>query len=294
VDGPELVASVERAGLDPGRLDEHPPLPDGGRVWALEVDGTGWFDTWSRLRALVPDTGRWPVATTAWGPGVDVVRRRGVDPRTGVDEAPAAVMARLGEVDVDGLLDRQERESMRLPLDEWYEEHEEETRRRCGRAPVVAELRADLGDEPVEMEIERWLLRWELEHGGLTLQPGEAPYLDWFEPRQPTWILLLPRREPWSVAAYTGSYGCEYPHPDLQPALFRRWNQRYGAEPAANWDTMQQLVVTRPPQTVEDAFALAREMDLLWSDTVMLPGVTVREHAIDLIGRRRWFLHRRP
>jgi hypothetical protein len=79
-------------------------------------------------------------------------------------------------------------------------------------------------------------------------------------------VLLLPRPEPWSV----------------------------GAEPAANWDTMLQLVVTRPPTTVEDAFEVARCMTLLWPNTNSGLGVTVREMAFDLVGRSRWFLHCRP
>jgi hypothetical protein len=111
---------------------------------------------------------------------------------------------------------------------------------------------------------------------------------------QPVHILLLPRPEPWCAAAYTGGYAWEYPHSDLRPALFRQWSKRYGAEPAANWDTMIQLVVTRPPTTIEDAFELARTMSLLWADTIGRPGITVRELAFDLIGRTRWFLHCRP
>ncbi|MGN6574377.1 MAG: DUF4253 domain-containing protein [Nocardioides sp.] len=111
---------------------------------------------------------------------------------------------------------------------------------------------------------------------------------------QPVHLLLLPRHEPWSVGAYTGGYEWEYPHRDLRPALMRRWAHRYGAEPAANWDTMLQLVVARPPETIEDAFELARSMDLLWQDTIGRPGITVREHAFDLLGRDSWFLHLRP
>ena len=101
-------------------------------------------------------------------------------------------------------------------------------------------------------------------------------------------------RRPWSVGNYTGGYEWEYPTRELRPALFRRWAERYGAEPAANWDTMLQLVVTRPPETIEDAFGLARSMALLWQDTIGRPGVTVLEMAFDLVGRDRWFLHCRP
>ena len=111
---------------------------------------------------------------------------------------------------------------------------------------------------------------------------------------QPVHLLLLPRPEPWSAGVYTSGYEWEYPNRELRPALFRRWAERYGAEPAANWDTMVQLLVTRPPSTIEDAFELARSMSLLWPNTNGGPGVTVREMAGDLVGRDRWFLHCRP
>jgi hypothetical protein len=157
-------------------------------------------------------------------------------------------------------------------------------------------VRSVLGDEPTETELERWFLHWELTEGGLVPTPGAARYLEWFVPGpdQQVSLLLLPNPEPWSVAAYTTSFESEWPDPALRPAVFRGWNLQLGAEPAANWGTMQQLVVTSPPRSMDEAFAVARTMNLLWPDTVAGPGVTVREHACDLIGRRRWFLHLRP
>jgi hypothetical protein len=295
-DGDELTALLERAGLDPSALVAHAPLPDGDEVWALRSTDESWFADWQALRRLVPVTGRWPLAMTSWGVEIDPVNRLGTDPRTGRDESPTGILGRLDGVDVDADLDALEAESLPMPLDEWFEYHQDATRQRCGSAPALDEVRAALGDEPLELEIERWLLRWELVEGGLTVVPGgDAPYLEWFEPRgQPVHVLLLPRREPWCAAAYTGGYEWEYPHRDLRPALFRRWSEQYGAEPAANWDTMMQLVVTRPPSTVEDAFGLARAMTLLWPSTNGGPGITVREMAFDLVGRNSWFLHCRP
>jgi hypothetical protein len=291
-----LSEIVERAGLDPAALVEHAPLPDGEVVWALRSTDEGWFDDWKALRRLVPETGRWPLAMSSWGVEIDPLNRNGVDPRTGLDEGPAGILGRLAEVDVEAAIDRVEAESLPMPLDEWFEYHEYATRERCGSAPTLDELRSALGDEPLEMEIERWLLRWELSEGGLTVEPGaDAPYLRWFVPRQqPVHVLLLPRPEPWCAGAYTSGFEWNYPDRELRPALFRRWNERYGAEPAANWDTMMQLVVTRPPSTIEDAFELARAMTLLWPNTNGGPGITVREMAFDLVARDRWFLHSRP
>ena len=72
------------------------------------------------------------------------------------------------------------------------------------------------------------------------------------------------------------------------------WEQRYGAELVANWGTMLQLVVSRPPGTIEDAFALACEHQVFSVSTLGLPGVSIRNHARSLLHRHDWFFHERP
>lgn len=295
-DGHRLEQVLGAAGLDTGSLARRPPVPDGSEVWELVSSGTGWFATWQRLRELVPRTGRWPVAVCTWGYDDDLVNRHSAA-LPGGNLPPAEVLLRLAAgTDLAVGLDRAESESFRQPLAESFDWHEDATRRRCGRAPSLAQVRDALGSEPSEMDLERWFLRWELTDGGLVPAPGEARYLDWFVPGpdQRVSLLLLPTVEPWGVAAWTTSFEGEWPDPALRPAVFRDWAQRLGAEPAANWGTMQQLVVTRPPSGLDEAFAVARTTSLLWPDTVAGPGVTVREHAVDLLGRTRWFLHLRP
>ncbi|MEX2621775.1 MAG: DUF4253 domain-containing protein, partial [Egibacteraceae bacterium] len=125
-------------------------------------------------------------------------------------------------------------------------------------------------------------------------KPGDGRYLEWFVPDDAT-ILLLPTTEPWAAGAFEGGFQWGHPHTDLRTAVLRRWDLRHGAEPAANWGTMLQLVVGRPPSTIEAAWAIAREVALLWPDTAGgLNGISTRTHARDLIDRDRWFLHYRP
>jgi hypothetical protein len=64
------------------------------------------------------------------------------------------------------------------------------------------------------------------------------------------------------------------------------------AEVVANWGTMLQLLVSRPPRTSEEAWPLAIQHDLIAQDT--LSGQTIRDHARNLIDRPSWFLHARP
>ncbi|MGN6574376.1 MAG: hypothetical protein ACTHKG_01690 [Nocardioides sp.] len=160
LDGPDLAEALALAGLDADTLVSHEALASGEQAWALRSTSETWFAEWRTLRDLVATTGRWPVAMTSWGYEIDPLNRRGTDPRSGLDEGPAAIMGRVAAVDIDGALDRLEAGSDPMPLDEWFEYHEEATRRRCGAAPTIEQVRAALGEEPLEMDIERWLLRW--------------------------------------------------------------------------------------------------------------------------------------
>lgn len=234
-------------------------------------------------------TGRWPLAVT------DLATGWNQEPAPGRrDLRPGAVMARLSSADVEALLDEVEDDGLREPLEEWVDWHLEETEDLCGTAPSLRELRAAVGERPVEMAVERWLLAWERAHCPDAELGRRAGYLDWFEAGPAVMIALLPRPEPWAAAAYVGHYGCWDPDNDLRPALVRQWCLEYGAEPAANWGTMQQLVVRRPPRDLDQGWQVARATGLLWPDTCVLPGVPVRHWARDLVGRDRWFLHLRP
>lgn len=56
--------------------------------------------------------------------------------------------------------------------------------------------------------------------------------------------------------------------------------------------TMLEFLVERPPRTLDEAWPLAGEHDLLATST--LSSRALRDHARALLGRRTWFLHDRP
>jgi hypothetical protein len=74
---------------------------------------------------------------------------------------------------------------------------------------------------------------------------------------------------------------------------FKAW-QAYGAELVAHFGTMLQFVVSRPPQTLDQAFALAVQQNAVAPCTLALPGVSLREHVRALMCVDKWFLHERP
>ena len=182
----------------------------------------------------------------------------------------------------------------------------EATQKRCGRAPTAEDVLAALKDEtrerfrwsgpvgtPVEVELEFELFHWEEQHCPTTAP--ELPDLDdWFPGPDPYLLLMPTPRGPESVAymsswfVYGGVAALTY---DRMVALLNWWQERYGAELVANWGTMLQFVVHRPPETLDEAWDLAVDIDLIGPSSGF---PHVRDHARFLWQRPTWFIHNHP
>ena len=68
----------------------------------------------------------------------------------------------------------------------------------------------------------------------------------------------------------------------------------FRAELLANHFTMLQFVVLPKPVTVEDAWPLAAEQELVAECAVVLGGITRSHHARILVNRDSRFCHERP
>ena len=158
----------------------------------------------------------------------------------------------------------------------------------------LTQLRSEVGPSPDRLDVERWLLDIELAIGVSRKFGDNDSYLNWYQPEAVV-MLLLPTTIPWQSGAFVGGFEWGSPHTDLRTALLHRWHGRHGAELGANWGTMLQFVVRHPPATIEEAWAVAYEVSLIWPDTAGgTSGVATRRHARDLVGRHDWFLHYRP
>lgn len=288
-----LAAKLEALGIAAQDLRAVPVEGEPEIIWAFDVDPARWFDTWTSLRGVVDELGCWPLATTTFGAPLEMsigMDREGPD---GLDPTPSAIIARVPDVDIDGLLVA-ERERLR---EQWIpdDDHLAYLLENAALDGVdLTRLRHELGASPDELDVERWLLDIELERGVTPNVNRNDGYLDWWTPGEVV-MLLVPTVVAWQVGAFVGGYGWGDPHTDLRPALLRRWHQRHGVEVTANWTTMLQLIVPRPPATIEEGWAAAHEINLTWPDTAGgANGVSTRWHAYDLVGRTEWFLHSRP
>lgn len=119
--------------------------------------------------------------------------------------------------------------------------------------------------------------------------------MEWFDPSpQAVVIVLLPITSGAESLAYLHWYAAETVGSEALIAVLKDWEQAYGAELVAHFGTMLQFVVSRPPQTLDQAFALAAQQYAVAPCTLALPGVSLREHVRALMHTDKWFLHERP
>lgn len=171
-------------------------------------------------------------------------------------------------------------------------------RRRFGDAPSIQQLRDlhNAGTLRTNADLERWLFDWEIKRfGDAALAPESLAYLDhWeFDGTSPCVVVLLPMLESWRVLLSLGWYGLEGGAAEKAAAL-RVWGERYGAELTRSFVTTLHLRVARRPASIDEAFALAIEHRHFASDTLGLPGISLRDHARALLSLDRWYFHSRP
>jgi hypothetical protein len=277
------------------------PTALGGRqvVWARSINGftvdcepEESVTAWQAARTVVTTTGRWPVLTMSGEQLHGGPYARDFPP-------PPDPLAGLELPDVARVVP--DLLSQRWPYreqiwDPFVEQELGRTARDVGSAPERADVDRALGGRRSHVELNRLLLDWELAHGGVR-GPIADDYLSWYVPQDdPIVVAFPPTPHGWASLAYLQLFpgGGAAGRLDAFLAIARSWEQRFGAELVANWVTMLQFVVGRPPATIEDAWQLAVEQDLVAPSTTVLPGVPLRRHAQNLIGRPNWFLHERP
>jgi hypothetical protein len=295
-----LEQIVLAAEVEPRAMLELNVPGSGEHVFAVEVEEADAFRSWERLRALSRDLDRCPVAVMSHGRaprGEELFSRFYYGSG---DQSPDAVLRRARALSADGALSAWTRGWKTLP-ERWPESrwpeivrhHLRATERHAGSAPALADVLAqDLGFD--EWVLERWLLDWE-EARRQTSQPDDGLHLTWFDPGQPVILALLPVPNSEESLAYASFYGAEGErHHEELIAIARRWRERFGADLYANWGSMLQFVVARPPSNLHDAFEVTLEQARVAGSTIYLPGRTIRQHARALVDRKTWFLHERP
>jgi hypothetical protein len=266
------------------------------RIFAVDLQRDALRAEWSVARGLLAETGRWPLA--AEGHPTKATANPAFIGRDGITRTPPT-----SPEEIDGAAHRA-LASLRTPraqrgppgplsdLAAWQLGY---TEQRCGAAPRLADLADALGAEPDVISLERWLLEWE-EQRRPTSEPEYAGHLGWFPLHKGMLMFFPTERGPQTLAYYEfyAEHGLVGATAQGLISILEHWCSRYGAELVANWGTMLQFIVQRPPETLEQAWELALEQQLVAPDTTNGPGVPLRAHARTLLRRPTWFLHCRP
>ena len=289
---------------------ELPILNTGESALALQIKAGEVESAWQTARALVPQTGRWPIATVCWSHArsgweeqmqdADFFSRFGFIPPPNADNTdPQTILTAANDADITAFLKGKEAaaEDWDEKLDAMIQYELAITGGIYGVAPSLEEVYKGLGQETDAItpdQVDRWLLDWEQKQEDH--HEDWQSHLEWYspQPQDPVALLFLPITCSWDALAYLSWFPTEYQRSESYIALGRSWQERYGAELVAHYGTMLQCYVSRPPTQIQAAWKLAREQILVAPCTTLLPGIPLRHHALALLNCGRWFLHERP
>jgi hypothetical protein len=310
----QLRAILKNSSLESSDLAVLPIIGRSEQALAIKIEFKNAWESWQLMARKKEETLRVPVLVACWGnqnncswsenlhssnffdrfPFQSEVNRQ---PEENV--SPRMIIERANHLDVQASLaglSRQYEDD--LDLRDLLETNLEETKQQFGQAPEITLLNQLIDSEELKyrLDLEKWLFNWEIKYcGEKATQSIDNSYLSWFEPTNEAMaLLLIPTMNSWEIPAYLSWYGAETCTSELLIALLRYWNQKYGAELVAHYSTMLQLVVDRLPNSSSEALQLAYEQEVIAPCTTILPGVSLRNHARELLHSKQWFLHERP
>jgi hypothetical protein len=250
-----LKAALSNTGVEHEHIKLLKNLPAEGeyaKIFGLIIPGEQAFTTWLQLRALVPQTSRWPLIMG----DLDII-----------DSASFALMEQR-EASVQDILDLVKK----VDIEKWvadavsndpdrYAVPPDKTGRRFGRK-YPSEDREALEDMVVTHRIEPIMYARPLPHA---------------------LIGLLPVREGWKVPAvmkWGGWNDC--PAPEIHCAVLKDWSEKYGADLVGIADSVLDVIVDRTPEAGEKAIELATLHSIYnekgWSEMFVLEELAVHIH----------------
>jgi hypothetical protein len=262
-------------------LQEYPVEEIDGNIFVISIGGDEVETAWRAARQAVAQTGRWPVA----------IVEADLD-----DVVPQDELMRLNEL------------AQRIDpwpyFPRWTSDFERVISCAEATRTVEAWLRVDLSEQ-LQARLPQTTTQSHFErvvYDLLVSQPhltgpvqSHLDYLrsarNWHVPGRDVELLLLPTASPWLAPAWLSYFGALSPDgvESLTAAMWQ-WHSHHGAELVANWRTMLQFVVDRPPAHGDQAWTLARQIKAV-GGSLQDPDWLL---AFALPDCQHWFLHDRP
>lgn len=206
--------------------------------WAflLEIAQVNALNAWYLLRSLLKETGRYPVLSEGWGSDDFFSRfyyREEVDGGKLSASAPEAILASAPTADLEAFLVARQASRAEY-LEDGIDFSLATVHDRFGSCPDRSQIEALIQDGTIQshVDLERWLLNWELQNfGEAAIAPPDTRYLDWFEPDSSQIpLLLLPTEYSWECLAYLHWFGACSAGTAVAMGFLKKWQQQYGAE----------------------------------------------------------------
>jgi hypothetical protein len=110
------------------------------------------------------------------------------------------------------------------------------------------------------------------------------------EPYDEVVMLLVPTKTPWEVAAFLNiGYGNQLHEPHEHFAIHKFWNEHYGAEIITSLNDTVEMIVSRPPNSPEEAQKLAQQQFVYAPDIVKHGTGKTSTLASQLTNGRTWY-----
>jgi hypothetical protein len=259
-----LTAALQQQGVDISSLKQI-AYDDNRWLASLTVPFVDRSAAWLRLRALVDQTGYWPVFVSDLPVLIDQCRRSWAGTPSQILEQAQALDAEAWLIGMGGLA--------HYPDAQWV----------LGEVLEALEREHDyLGDNLVAYEELRAETETALTSDALWTENSRPlkideqlgiDYASWPNDWKPATLemVLFPVSHWWEIPALLCYYPADPgPHPAEHVSLLRRWFARYGAELVSLGRDGFTLRATRPPQGRAEAITLAWEHTLYCHDIYIL------------------------
>ncbi|CAN5686119.1 hypothetical protein BH10CYA1_BH10CYA1_03630 [soil metagenome] len=272
----ELKRLGDTCGLDFSAIKDISPAESLLKIYTLVVPGSEALNIWQKLRSGAEQTDYWPV----------------------IAGSPAEFKARDLQVLLEKLHDIPEfiQRGQQLSIDEWlnkaisqidFREQVVDCETGIAMHRALEEYASDISGAG--------LAKFEEAAKGLGVNPGgwlggeytclhcpEIPvksntqddligYRNILtnQPYDQVVMLLVPTKTPWEVAAYLNiGYGNQLHEPHEHFAIHKFWYEKYGAEIITSTNDTVEMIVSRPPQSPEEAQTLAQQQFVYAPDIV--------------------------
>lgn len=143
--------------------------------------------------------------------------------------------------------------------------------------------------EENEIDFAEYLGEWP---GESTTKQGFALAFDMLsgQPHKKLVGMSIDTDESWKIPAYFAFGGWnDCPNPALHCAIWKYWQEKYGAHIVGVSNDVIEAVISRPPETVEQAMELAWEQYLYCNDIVDQGVETISNLGASVINHSSWY-----